>query len=131
VGGDVGQEAHWSDMPDHEDSQMEADQNSHASDDRTLILVDRTGVHRHHVRWCHCESSVGQEWQLFNMGLFPSTFKKPQTAFTFDVLDYFHIDSMECKTSANNFFTKLRRLTSNAFPDTVPVILSVWWQMDL
>jgi hypothetical protein len=41
--------------------------------------------------------------------------------FTFDVLDNFYIDAMECKTSAGSFFSKLRRLTSNGFPEQVPV----------
>jgi hypothetical protein len=38
-----------------------------------------------------------------------------------DVLDYFGIDSMECKTSAQSFFQKLKRVTNNAFPDELPV----------
>ncbi|KAG1829195.1 hypothetical protein EV424DRAFT_1317176, partial [Suillus variegatus] len=45
----------------------------------------------------------------------------PWTAFTFDVLDHFLIDALECKTSAISFFQRLRRLTSNAFPDSIPV----------
>jgi hypothetical protein len=36
-------------------------------------------------------------------------------------LDYFHIDSMECKTSASSFFSKLRRLTNSSNPLSVPV----------
>jgi hypothetical protein len=38
-----------------------------------------------------------------------------------EVLDHFGIDAMECKTSAQSFFQKLRRVTNNAFPDEVPV----------
>jgi hypothetical protein len=53
--------------------------------------------------------------------LYPSTIKYPATAFTFSVLDNFHIDAVECKTSAYNFFNKIRRVTNNEFPDTVPV----------
>jgi hypothetical protein len=53
--------------------------------------------------------------------LFPASYKKPQTAFTFEVLDHFHIEAMECKTSAGSFYAKLKRFTSNAFPDTIPV----------
>jgi hypothetical protein len=39
-------------------------------------------------------------------------------------LDYFEIDVLECKTSAMNFFNKLRRQTNNAFPHRVPVSLA-------
>ena len=86
-----------------------------------ITIVHTTGVHKRHVRWCHCPSAASRPIQLLRMRLYPSSVKKPQTAFTFSVLDYFYVDSMECKTSANNFFNKLRRLTSNAFPHTVPV----------
>jgi len=44
----------------------------------------------------------------------------------FNVLDEFLIDSLKCKTSASSFYSKLRRLISNAFPDTLPV-----WHLDL
>ena len=46
-------------------------------------------------------------------------------AFTFEVLDHFHIDAMECKTAALNFYNKLRRLTNNVFPTTAPVSVNL------
>ena len=64
-------------------------------------------------------------WAAFCHQLFPSTFDWPETAFTLDVLDYYGIDAMECKTSAQSFFQTLRRVTDNAFSDEVPVCLSV------
>ncbi|KDQ52137.1 hypothetical protein JAAARDRAFT_139229, partial [Jaapia argillacea MUCL 33604] len=48
------------------------------------------------------------------------SFKSPKTAFTFGVLDHFHIDAVECKTAVLNFYSKLRRITDNAFPDRFP-----------
>jgi hypothetical protein len=105
------------------DLTQEDDDNN--SDDSVLVMIDISGVHRHRVRWCHCPSKDEPQWQLFKTGLFPATFKHPRSAFTFQVLDYFHIDQVECKTSANNFYSKLRRLTNNAFPDTVSVSLHI------
>ncbi|KAI6015950.1 hypothetical protein EDC04DRAFT_2608628 [Pisolithus marmoratus] len=49
--------------------------------------------------------------------LFPASISKPKTAFTFDVLDHFLIDALECKTSAMSFYQKLKRFTNNAFPE--------------
>jgi hypothetical protein len=64
--------------------------------------------------------------QLLRLGLYPSSTERPETAFTFSLLDYFDIDALECKTSANNFYNKLRRLTDSLFPHQVPVsVLSV------
>ena len=59
--------------------------------------------------------------QLMAAGLFPATFQNPKTAFTFRVLEEFHMDNRECKTTPNQFISRLRRLTSDEFPNTVPV----------
>ncbi|KAI6117023.1 hypothetical protein EDD16DRAFT_1520223 [Pisolithus croceorrhizus] len=52
-----------------------------------------------------------------NHRLFPASISKPKTTFTFDVLDHFLIDALECKTSAMSFYQKLKRFTKNAFPE--------------
>jgi CxC2 like cysteine cluster associated with KDZ transposases len=84
-------------------------------------IVHTVGVFRHNVRWCGCQGSPEKGVQLFQMQLFPASHQRPQTAFTFDALDYFYIDSMECKTSAASFYKKICRLTNNAFPHIVTV----------
>jgi hypothetical protein len=59
--------------------------------------------------------------QLMTAGLFPATFRDPKTAFTFWVLEDFHLDNLECKTTPSQFFSRLRRLMNDEFPNTVPV----------
>jgi len=89
--------------------------------DRRMTVIHVNGVFEHCVRFCRCKGAISEHEQLFNHRLFSSTFDRPETAFTLDVLDYYLIDAMECKTSAEGFFQKLRRVTNNAFPDEVPV----------
>ncbi|KAG2158719.1 uncharacterized protein EDB93DRAFT_1237961 [Suillus bovinus] len=90
-------------------------------DTSPVTIVHSSGVFIHNVAWCHCQGPVPkQHLQLLRAGLFPASSTRPKTAFTFEVLDHFLIDSLECKTSARSFFEKLTRLTNNAFPDTVP-----------
>jgi CxC2 like cysteine cluster associated with KDZ transposases len=89
--------------------------------DRRITIVHVNGIFEHYVKFCKCEGAFSEHEQLFTKRLFPSTFDRPETAFTLDVLDYYGIDAMECKTSAQSFFQKLRRVTNNAFPDEVPV----------
>jgi hypothetical protein len=89
--------------------------------DRPMTLIHVNGVFQHCVRFCRCQGAIPEHEQLFRHRLFPSSFDRPQTAFTLDVLDYYGIDSMECKTSAQSFFHKLRRVTNNAFPDELAV----------
>jgi hypothetical protein len=88
---------------------------------KTLQIVHSNGVCQRRIQYCKCPNALPHHIQLFQHHLFSASYKKPQTAFTFDVLDHFHIQAMECKTSAGAFYAKLKRLTSNAFPDTVPV----------
>jgi hypothetical protein len=92
-----------------------------------MVLIHVNGIFEHCVRFCRCKGSISEHEQLFRNGLFSSTFDRPATAFTMGVLDYYGIDSMECKTSAQSFFQKLRRMTNNAFPDEVPVSFSLGW----
>ena len=42
--------------------------------------------------------------------------------FTFRVLNDFLMDNLECGTSAMNYYSKLRRMTSSMFPHLVLVM---------
>ena len=90
-------------------------------DTRTMVIVDVSRIHQLIVSWCCCEGAPDHGTQLFQHCLFPASFSRPSTAFTFAVLDYFHVDAVECKTAASNFFSKLRRLTDFTSPQSVPV----------
>jgi hypothetical protein len=93
--------------------------------DVNVNIVHTTGVFNHKVRWCRCPDAPEKTVQLFQMRLFPASHIRPKTAFTFDSLDHFYIDAMECKTAAASFMKKLRRLTNNSFPQTVSVSCSI------
>ena len=88
---------------------------------RYLVVVNRAGVHQLAVRWCTCDGAATPDIQLMDMGFFPASFKRIRTVFTFQVLDDFLIENLECKTSASSFYSKLRRITSKAFPQSIPV----------
>jgi hypothetical protein len=112
----------WEEEQDLEGSQNDEEVESleNLSED-LLVLVHTTGIFRHRVRWCTCPGSPERHIQLLRMRLFSCSLKRPRTAFSFNVLDHFYADAMECKTSAQSFCSKLRRLTNNAFPHMVPV----------
>jgi hypothetical protein len=86
-----------------------------------MTVIDRSGVHEIGVCWCRCPGAPKRDIQLMREGLFPATFHEPKTAFTFRVLGDFHLDNLECKTTPSQFFSRLRRLTNDEFPNTVPV----------
>jgi len=88
------------------------------------VVVDKSGVHRILIRPCQCPGCPSLDLQFLDMGLFPASLKKIQTAFTFSVLDDFRMDNLECKTAGLNYYNKLRRLTSNTFPKGVPACVN-------
>jgi len=86
-----------------------------------LTVVHTNGVHFCDIWYCSCDGSEDSHLQLMMAGLFPVTTKSPRTAFTFQVLDDFIRDDVECGTTAMNYYSKLQRVTSNAFPHAVLV----------
>ncbi len=77
----------------------------------------------HHGLYCICPDAMPQHEQLLQAGLFPSSFEEPETAFTFSVLDDFLVDNLECKTTAQQYFSKLQSITNRMFPFRVPVCI--------
>ena len=87
-----------------------------------LVVVTTSGIFRRLFRWCQCINSSDTLFKLLvRAKLFPASFKNPRTVFTFDVLDHFWVDALECRTAAMSFMGKLRRITDEAFPSRVPV----------
>ncbi|KAH9005829.1 hypothetical protein EDB86DRAFT_2783468, partial [Lactarius hatsudake] len=80
-----------------------------------ITVVDRSGIHEIGVSWCCCPEAPEHEMQLMMAGLFPATFCNPKTVFTFWVLEDFHLDNLECKTTPSQFFSCLWRLTNNIY----------------
>jgi hypothetical protein len=86
-----------------------------------MTIVDCRGVFEMEVLFCTCSNSQSRDKLLLGAGLFPATFKQIETLFSFTVLDDFLIDNLECKTTALQYYSKLQSMTSNMFPDNVPV----------
>lgn len=113
----------WEDMDEEEDmvAAYEDEEAKVEVVEDVMVLVHTTGIFQHRVRWCTCVGCPERHIQLLHMDLFSCSIKRPRTAFTFDVLDHYYADAMECKTSGKSFYSKLQRLTNNAFPYMVPV----------
>ncbi|KAH9477652.1 hypothetical protein JR316_0009878 [Psilocybe cubensis] len=84
-------------------------------------IVHTSGVHYLPVQTCICRSVrlPSINLQYLEMGLFAASFENIQTVFTVEVLEDFWMDNLECKMSAYQYYQKLQRLTSPAFPKKV------------
>ncbi|KAF8263365.1 hypothetical protein EI94DRAFT_1704047, partial [Lactarius quietus] len=91
-----------------------------ASGNPLLTVVHQSGVFNMEVLYCICPNAGEKDKQLFQSGMFPSSFKQIETAFTFSALEYFLTDNLECKTMAQQYFLKLQGITNQMFPHTVP-----------
>ncbi|KAH9037471.1 hypothetical protein EDB85DRAFT_2142419 [Lactarius pseudohatsudake] len=69
------------------------------------------------VLFCVCPNAGPNDEQLLQAGILPSTFRQIETAFTFSVLDDFLADNLECKTTAQQYYSKLQGITNRMFPD--------------
>ncbi|TFK58068.1 hypothetical protein BDN72DRAFT_782554, partial [Pluteus cervinus] len=87
---------------------------------RMSCIVDVTGVHELPVMYCQCIPAVPHAHQAVALDLWPASFKRIKTLFTFRLLSDFRMDNLETKATAWSYFQKLRRVTNPAFPDGVP-----------
>ena len=81
-----------------------------------MRIVDVPGEFHHNVQFCSCRGAPPHWEQLFYMGIIPVTTTSPRTAFTFACMNYYRLDSTECKTSASSFTSKQARLSDSLFP---------------
>lgn len=117
--GEMGEDQ-WEDEDEDEDEEVDHGLPQLSGED-ACIIVDKSGVHQLQVHGCKCISHPPLDLQFPDMGLFPASLSRIRTAFTFSVLDNFRMDNLECKTARLRYYSKLKRLTLNCFPQSVPV----------
>jgi hypothetical protein len=88
---------------------------------RILLLADTNGIHGIGVGFCKCPSALPEDEQLLLAGLYPATRGVIATAFTIQGLEHSLVDSLECKTTAQQYCRKLQRLTKPDNPKVAPV----------
>ncbi|KLO04642.1 hypothetical protein SCHPADRAFT_840402, partial [Schizopora paradoxa] len=81
-----------------------------------FLVVDLTGFHRVSINFCACKRNgvVTERYvQLLRTQWFPATFDSPATAFTFDLLDFFHQLTHQAKTNAYDFLCTIQQRTDS------------------
>ena len=88
-----------------------------------FTIIDVNGHHSVAVRFCGCDhaSEAGSEvQQLLRCDLYPATHIEPHTAFTFWMLEHYHIQSLQGKISMYDYYESLERLTDNTGTCHIP-----------
>jgi CxC2 like cysteine cluster associated with KDZ transposases len=111
--------------PGYEDSQRRSTRVRTATSGNPLLtVVNQSGVFDMEVLFCICPNAGDKDEQLFMAGIFPSSLRQIETAFTFSLLDDFLTDNLECKTTAQQYYSKIQSITNRMFPHHVPVCRS-------
>jgi hypothetical protein len=122
VGDDDPDDPEWQDVPASQTDPLRTP--TPAADEldiESLLLVDASGLISLPTIWCACDGSERKpDEDLLDLQLYPVSYIKTKTVFTFRCLDDYRLSNLECKTSAYQYFQKLRRLTNPALPQSVP-----------
>lgn len=94
---------------------------SKSSTVRKMVVLHTNGFHHVSVEFCACPGRLTEPYQLMDADLFPSSFKQPETAFTFELLDMFERISLRSKINVYDYHRTLQEMTSAAFAQDVPV----------
>ncbi|KAK7064875.1 CxC2 domain-containing protein [Favolaschia claudopus] len=79
-----------------------------------FTVLDLNGIHEVAVQFCACERELEMglsRIQLVRRRWFPATSDNPRTAFTFRLLDFFHTQTLQGKTTMYDFYTSLEKIT--------------------
>lgn len=90
---------------------------------QAIDVVHSNGIHKCRFIYCSCPGKPDEFVQLLDVGLLSASMKQPQTAFTFAVLNDFHLDTGVSKKAAHDFMEVLRKKTNNHVPFPVSVDL--------
>lgn len=83
---------------------------------KKILVIAHNGAHYINVQFCTCEDSPS--WlehyrQLLRNQWYPASYDRPQTAFTFDLLDSFHKLSLQGKLNLYDFYLSTMQKTDN------------------
>lgn len=90
---------------------------------KSFTVVDLSGVHSIDLCYCGCQGAPERRIQLLRQGWFPASMKLPETAFTFDFLNTFHLVNLQSKTALYDFWLAILHKTDNAGTRDTNVII--------
>lgn len=91
---------------------------------KPFFILHSSGIHEVAVDFCNCDKKgyVGN-WriQCLCREWMPATCKNPEMCCTFHVMEQFHLQNLQAKISAYDYYTALAKLTDNTGTRLIPV----------
>ena len=93
---------------------------------RKMTIVHDHGINEYIVRFCGCDDSETQQpvpepIQLIRFGLWPGSWKRPESAYTISALRDHQLLGLQAQMSTHDYVQYLRRTTDIVCPEDVPV----------
>jgi hypothetical protein len=91
---------------------------------RDFTVFDVTGVHPVNIDYCGCRegsATLDKTIQLLRSSLFPATLSRPQTVFTFEMLETFHQLTLQAKTTVYDYYNSIVHRSDALELEGVPV----------
>ena len=91
---------------------------------RNFTVMHSNGIHVVNISFCGCNNEIGASHsriQLLRARLLPASIDAPRTAFSFDVLNSFHLITLQGKTSAYHYYLSIAHQTDNVGLSNQPV----------
>ncbi|KAJ7635975.1 hypothetical protein DFH06DRAFT_1139060 [Mycena polygramma] len=79
-----------------------------------FVVIHDNGIHEVNVEFCGCSDAPSEVQQLINVGWFPATPERPETAASFSVLRRFHTLNLSARVPAYDFYNALVLLRMEA-----------------
>lgn len=79
----------------------------------SFIVFDTSGIHSVNLSYCGCIGAPHRRIQLLRSLWFPASFDRPKTAFTFDLLNTFHLLNLQGKLSLYDFHEAIYNKSDN------------------
>ncbi|KAL0060976.1 hypothetical protein AAF712_012207 [Marasmius tenuissimus] len=87
-----------------------------------FVVLAWNGIHTVHINFCGCQQSTGidRHLQLLELGWWPSSYKEPRSAATFQLLRHFHITNLQGQTPPTDFYQSLAQMTDGTGLEKLP-----------
>ncbi|THU91454.1 hypothetical protein K435DRAFT_820836 [Dendrothele bispora CBS 962.96] len=83
---------------------------------KRFTVMHVNGMHEVNVAFCNCDKLRAGEWrqQLLRRHWYPGTHLDPHTCATFELLNHFHLMTLQGKVNAYDYYNGLEKLRNNA-----------------
>lgn len=93
--------------------------------DVNFLVIHTNGIHRMHVVFCDCirATLLPYDRQLLQVAWWPASLIRPKTCATISALKHFHLQTLQGKLSAFDYYRALELETNNTGLSYLPVSL--------